>query len=796
MSAPLAVQLCRVISPERLSDRLLSSGVFTLSEERSLGDQVILAYLFEVIQPWLPSSQLLPSLQATLAEELPKLHDHNGQGDLADRFELLLRGVNQTLNSVSEAGETDWIGNLSGLIMVMSGEELHFAQTGRCHAYLLQNNRIRQITDDHSETPQDPHPLKTFANLATGTLKEGDQLIVGNHELYREVSLDALRRMLNTASPYQALQGIARELKREKNPAVQALVFRFGFPATNEPEEVILEEEMQSGFKKFSRRVLPLLDRAKTAGSKAGAVAATAATSAAGKTQEVWVNKVAPKASELVEKGKQKLAKEEAPAEEAIEDTGPVVEIIASKKQREKQHLQAIAEAAEARVHQEPEEEDDFISVVPDSERTLETDHAPDIKVAKKAKDTALSVLAKITTTLRVALNHALSWLAIPGNKKRAALGSGVLILVLSVWIGISAARQQQVPTTDGSTLTLLREATDLKTKLDTAVNDNQQIEAARLIFEATAKLQALSSPTANQKHEADNLWKAITAHADTLGKTMRFTAPAATYEFQTEVRGMIAGLPYFYGWNTSDHILDRTGRGNAADVQLQTPLSSSSDVIVSITRSSESDTVGYILTKQGKVHRISQVGTRTMLREINPSEGEFAVGDAVGSYAGHVYILDGKVGLLWRYTNTGTQYSRGVSMIDVNKFDIKRSVSFAIDGSVYFLRSNGEVLKFHGGRQETGFSLTDLPPVAEKFIQPLQIITNETFPSIYVLDAGATSSPWSSARILEFTKNGTFVRQFAFPPEFTKIRAFDINPKEKKLWVLNDKTVAEFDIQ
>jgi hypothetical protein len=188
-------------------------------------------------------------------------------------------------------------------------------------------------------------------------------------------------------------------------------------------------------------------------------------------------------------------------------------------------------------------------------------------------------------------------------------------------------------------------------------------------------------------------------------------------------------------------------------------------------------------------------VGGNTFLKAIAPSTGEFAVGDAIGSYAGNVYILDGKAGLLWRYPNTGTQYGKGVSIIDINKYDIKKAVSLGIDGSVYILKSDGTVEKYTSGKQDTSFSLKDVPPVAQKLASPSFIIANETYPDIYVLDAGVSSSPWSTARVLEFTKAGNYVRQFAFPKNLTKVRGFDVNPKDKKLWILNDKDVVEFDL-
>ncbi|HSI20339.1 MAG TPA: hypothetical protein VLA04_01330 [Verrucomicrobiae bacterium] len=802
MSVSIAAQLCRIVAPERLSDRFLSSGVLTASENRNLGEQVVLAYLFEVMQPWLPSTKLLPALTAALESEYPKLVDPQAEGTIDDRFERLLRTVNQTLNTVSEEGETDWIGNLNGIIMVLSGEELHFSQTGRCPAYLLQNNRIRQVTDDPAAAPQDPHPLKTFSNLATGLLKEGDQLLVANHELYREISLDALRRILTSTTPYQASLAISKELKREKNPAVSSIIFRFtgSAPAEAEAESVVLEEEMQSGFKKFGRRITPFIQKAKEVSEKAGS-----ATLVAGKqAQGVWVEKVAPKATELANKGKEALkeqfsdkpvaAQAESPAPVVIPENRPVVETIISKKNRRKAELEAIAAAAEARVNEDPEEEE-FASIVPSSEFELETKHTPESKVLSHAKSHATTLWSRVSPILLPLIEKAKAWLAIPGNKKKAALGAGVFILAFSVLITVRGASKPETATEGQSNVAILSDVTSLKDKIATAISLQQDVEASKDVETALVKLTSLKDPTSNQKEEADRLWDTIHTQSDTLTKTTRFTTESTHYPLDGDARGIVAVLPYFYGWNPLTSDLLRTGRGEISETQSSTPLVDSSDTIVSATRSSEADTAGYVLTKQAKVFRISQIGVTTNLRPVTPTVGDFAAGDAISSYAGNVYILDGKAGLLWKYPNTGTQYGKGVSIIDINKYDLKKAISFAIDGSFYILKSDGSLMKFASGKQDPAFEVKDVPLLAQKMVNPVAVVASETYSNIYVLDAGATSSPWSTARVLEFTKNGSYVQQYAFPKELTKVHGFDINPKEKKLWLLNDKDIHEFDI-
>lgn len=807
MSASLVVQLCRIIAPERLSDRFLSSGVLTASESRSLGDQVMLAYVFEVMQPWLPSARLLPALTSTLEAEYPKLNDLNNPGSIDDKFELLLRAVNQTLNQVSEQGETDWIGNLNGIIMVFSGEELHFSQTGQCPAYLLQNNRIRQITDEAGENPQDPHPLKTFSNLATGQVKDGDQILVANHELYREISLDALRRILNTASPFQAAQSIAKELKREKNPAVSNLIMKFTLaaPAQPEPESVVLEEEMQSGLKKFGRRMAPLLDRMKRTGAKAGEVTVAATKQA----QTVIAEKVAPKVGEIAQKGKEFLTKDtppptepaaEPPAESPSEpapapievppETKPVVEVIISKQQQEKQKLQAIADAAEARIQEEADE--DFNSVIPQSEFAIET-HPREGRATSSLLDRLKNLWGGLVPVLQKWLGKTILWLRIPGNRRKAALGGGILILLLTVWIGISAARKPNTPSGDESNTTLLSDVRTLKGTIQKEIDSQQTIQASKDAEAALNKLALLKDPNGSQRSDADGLWADIIAEADKLSATTRFSSSGVTYAFTGAVRGLIASPPYFYGWDQTSADLLRSGIGNPADTQATVSLSNNTDSIIAACKSTESDSAAYTLTKQGKVFRVVQNGSQTLLRSIAPTTGDFATGDDIGSYGGNVYILDGKAGLLWKYASTGTTYAKGVSIIDINKYDLKKSVSFAIDGSFYILKSDGALSKYTSGKADSSFAIQNVPYLAQKMIQPISVITDQTYPNIYVLDAGATSNPWSTARVMVFAKDGSFISQYAFPKELTKVRAFDINPKDKKLWVLNDQTVYEF---
>lgn len=738
----------------------------------------VLAYVLEVSKPWLPSSQVLSSIVQTLEEQQTKL---SAKEDFGDQFEAVLRGVNQTLNSVSEQGETDWIGNLNGLILLLAKDELHFSQTGRCPAYLLQNNRIRQITDDGHDP--DPHPLKTFSNLASGQLTAGDVILVANQELYNEISLDALRRIMNSHTPYQANIAIAKELRTEKNLRVTTLVtaVRKEKETVAEPEAIELSQFMESSAKKLYAALLPKLQAARTQGAKLGAAGVMVA------------KNVAKAASEAARKAAEKKAQRK--TENPSEAETP-------------QGLEA-GTPSEERVVEEatsPTPVEDGVeigSVIPAAEFALERPAKPLVQQQDDAEpaptNRGAAIMTFLTQRLPVLLKQWLAaflvWIQVPKNKKLTALGCAVIIVASVVWGAISA-RRLPAPTDQSlaTNTSLLADVSALNERIGTEIELEQRNQASRLVQEAFAKLNQVSNPTGGQQQEHASLWTAITRHADTLTGTLRLSNPVA-YEFTKESAGFVTSFPYFYGFETAGTSVLRTGSGTLSTIQDTIPVPDSGEAILAASRSAEPDTAGYVLTRQAAIYRIVQSGTTTLLRRIRPAEGDFAPADAIATYSGNVYLLDGKAGMLWRYRGTGTAYEKGSMIIDVNRINLKGGISLAIDGSVYILKQDGSVVKTTGGRLDETFTLKNQPLLSEKLIRPLQIVTNESMNSIYLLDGGTTSGDHSTAKVMEFDKNGAFIRQYAFPANMTNVHAFDINPKEKKLWLLNGRTVYEFGI-
>lgn len=779
MTEHLRVNYCRIVPPERLSDRFLISGTFSRSEDGSLKDEVILAYVLEVNQPMFSSSHVFPTIIATLEEQYPTLTP----GDSLDsQFELVLRNLNQRLNALSESGETDWIGNLNGMVLVLSEEQLHFSETGHCPAYLLQNNRIRQISDSTGED-KDPHPLKTFANLASGKLEADEYILVANHELYNEISLDALRRTLHQTSPYAASSAISKHLKKERNSAVASIILYIEeseAPYT-EPKEIFMDEVMESSYRKIGRRLMPVWRTVSSATKQTVATTNTAAKAGIAYT----AGTVAPKLAELSQTGAKAVRETVAThASKKRKDTAipvldrPVVERILPKALRDaEQDSPAPDEAVEPAA-----DTPDVEQIIPASEFEFEQEApSPPTHEAQPKKLTASNLRGKLQALL--------------GKKKQVALASAAILIVLIGGTVVRSRHNTVEVTKNTQNQDIITKAAKLEEQISRAVNLKQETEASRKVEEARVTLAKASKPTSAQKKQIDEIAIKLNLYSDQLSKTTRLSSPTATYTMPGNSNALLADLPYFFGTpeGNKNGTLLRTGKGEARVTQAVLQLPDPEDPIISLASATEEDTAGLALTRRSKVYRIVQESDKTFIRSIKPDSGNFPAADAIQSYAGNIYLLDCKSGLLWKYTNTGTSYSKGTSIINATKYNIKDSVSLAIDGDIYILMKNGTLQKFTSGKLQDNFSLKGLPYLSQKIILPRQVVTSQALDHIYVLDGGLTSSTTSTAKILVFGKDGTFVNQFAFPDTYTDVKAFAIDADQKTVWVLNNKEIGEF---
>ena len=120
--------------------------------------------------------------------------------------------------------------------------------------------------------------------------------------------------------------------------------------------------------------------------------------------------------------------------------------------------------------------------------------------------------------------------------------------------------------------------------------------------------------------------------------------------------------------------------------------------------------------------------------------------------YGGNLYLVDTKANQIWRYRPGETGYENAPepyfpASIQV---DLAGVQAIAIDGHIWLLYADGRLLKFLVGEQQP-FELRGLP---DGLKAPTAVVAPLEGDRLYIADAG-------NGRIVEFTKDGEFQRQF-----------------------------------
>lgn len=127
-----------------------------------------------------------------------------------------------------------------------------------------------------------------------------------------------------------------------------------------------------------------------------------------------------------------------------------------------------------------------------------------------------------------------------------------------------------------------------------------------------------------------------------------------------------------------------------------------------------------------------------------------------VATYIGNLYVVDVKANQIWRYRPTAKGYENPPEKYFAanTKVDLAGVQDIAIDRNIWLLFADGRLLKFYMGGQEP-FELRGLP---DPLGNPTAIAAPIDQDQLYVADA-------ARGRILEFNKEGVFLRQFRPSP-------------------------------
>lgn len=198
-----------------------------------------------------------------------------------------------------------------------------------------------------------------------------------------------------------------------------------------------------------------------------------------------------------------------------------------------------------------------------------------------------------------------------------------------------------------------------------------------------------------------------------------------------------------------------------------------------------DNERVLVIQTSTGQIFEYDITRNKIQEKE-TPKDEDFVKGLTLDSYLTTIYLLNQEDQGLYKYSRTAGGYGRPRLSYKEGVVNLTDVVSTAIDGNIYLLHSSGVVEKTLKGVIETDFAISGIPEPNSNLSEPNKIYTNIDTNSLYVLE---------SHRIVEFNKNGEYLRQFAFGDDIREIQDFVVNEKTNKLYVLASNDIFEIDL-
>ena len=158
---------------------------------------------------------------------------------------------------------------------------------------------------------------------------------------------------------------------------------------------------------------------------------------------------------------------------------------------------------------------------------------------------------------------------------------------------------------------------------------------------------------------------------------------------------------------------------------------------------------------------------------------------DTLGLYNGNLYILNKSNQTINRYKPTGDDLGSPQNWIkNLKNANITTATSLTIDGNIYILNENGQILKFFGG-EIADFQASPIDPPATS---ASRIITNKDNTNLYVFDR-------HSKRLVILSKDGQLIKQYVFD-SMSSIDDLLVNNRGTEGYLLSEGKIYKFSIQ
>ncbi|KKQ74498.1 MAG: hypothetical protein US94_C0003G0016 [Berkelbacteria bacterium GW2011_GWB1_38_5] len=727
------IQFARVTNSGKLSDRFLTCKHITADDLAKFPMGQVFS-LIEIISPWFPTAQV----GQTIINNFSKYYYEGGSTSDLVNLENSLKKVNEDLAQITQNGETDWIGNLNGILAVIAGNNFHLSPTGKVEGYIFRDGKINHLTYGLQDSGE-PHPLKTFSNVVSGELKSHDKILLTTKELFNHLSLESVRQIISINNPSMAAQQISKLLRKNKIRNVNIIIINLLTKEEVSNEQAFGEMENVYYLDKTTEGVM-------------------------GKINDIWKSFLVPFGKIIKHKSKDFGKKTSNLTKNIVKEPITNQEPVGKQDDAYQEFL-------------DPDKRDD--SLLKDEEIKYSPElyvHYYDQKKNKQNSffDQVKNVLFKIWLKLKQFFTWIIDIYHDKARRKYLYIALAViLILIIGLVVGL---KNKKSPIGNLDAQKILDEASAAEKDGKNAVVAGDKEKAKAQFIIAIDKAKSIKSNSLVAR-DADQVIISTYQELDKLTSTTRFnTLTSIANIADAKSIFVVSGIGFII---TDKDIYEVNTLGGTPSKVATIPKNKNYLI------GTRQEKIIYLYTSDQNIYSFN-TSTKKIEQVKITDDNKWETANSIASYVGTFYLLDGVLGQIYKHSSSADEFQKGEEYINTTNINLKSARSIAIDGSIYVLKENGQAVKLLKSKVQD-FSLQNIPTPNDKIAEPIKIFTDADTPSVYVLDG-------AQKRIVEFDKDGYFVRQYAFL-ENIKYSDFFVSVKARKIWLIGENNLYEISI-
>lgn len=319
----------------------------------------------------------------------------------------------------------------------------------------------------------------------------------------------------------------------------------------------------------------------------------------------------------------------------------------------------------------------------------------------------------------------------------------------------------------------IVNQIEEKKSQAEADIIIGEETRAKNEITEAQRILSTLPIKSQKQKEKYQGLNAEIQAVIAKLRRIVNIDEPILLYDLSTESNINLANIIYYANYLlTFDSLNNTIYRYNLDTHEQKKFLSNLSDIGKIVKAKKIDDQILLYHDKNGFVqYKNGAYSPFAVALPANAKIIDFA------SYNNNFYILDQTSNQIYKYPKIESGYGPSVAWLK-NAFDFKNIISLGIDTNIWLLDSKGQIYKFNKGIKRN-FEIKNLDPALEA---PLLLLTSDETNYLYIMEP-------KNSRLVVLDKEGQLVTQY-YSPKFDNLKAFDVNEKEKRMFIVNDSKI------